>query len=568
VIKVATEQCNWDQSLALISATKPVPDSPWLAESPVTESGEAWLLPPPDLEHLACKEIHLRLSVGHGAGAWVRTEIRECHPYGTTNQLVDFPSMMELVFDSVNVTTGEPVKGAKLKLISMNGKPVADRQWSDQSEPYYLEPGHYKVLMRAPGYFDRIESFTVRMAQERTIPVRLRSKIAKRLGKEEMEVDEPPESMMAEWAPSKGNGELDIAVLVEESETLKSGVTNLVRVLGGGGGPSEIATYITELAQCLSLQMGVVTYKGIPRASLLTEDGDKAKPKKQIDEMKQNCVSMRLPLTNNWAGLKVGVQAIDATGMRDDANIALIEGIKLSVSSMPWRPHASRLVILVLDACPIEGQNTLNSQEVNGTQPESSLSFMPEELAEAAHLLRTAGITVCACMVGGGEDSNTGNNIPIDMNTARVHQALVAEAGGTVGVTTSKGIGMNVIFCGAADVALHQQVVDDYVLMEPFKFKMLPLLESTHSTDEFQLKVDMYNMFVSVASQMNDAGLMTRDLVFHADTAVPQAMCLPVKPSHVALGLRNQNVKGHLSLSPEVVSVLQKYPIAGWDKMV
>lgn len=41
VIRVSQEG-NWSPDLAMITATKPVAGSSWRAESPITESGEAW----------------------------------------------------------------------------------------------------------------------------------------------------------------------------------------------------------------------------------------------------------------------------------------------------------------------------------------------------------------------------------------------------------------------------------------------------------------------------------------------------------------------------------------------
>eukprot|EP00959_Pyramimonas_sp_CCMP1952_P330504 6920760-Pyramimonas_sp.AAC.1 len=53
------------------------------------------------------------------------------------------------------------------------------------------------------------------------------------------ELDAPPEKMLSLWSPTRGAGEVDVVFVVEESESMKPGITALTRVLGGGGGNSE-----------------------------------------------------------------------------------------------------------------------------------------------------------------------------------------------------------------------------------------------------------------------------------------------------------------------------------------
>ena len=73
---------------------------------------------------------------------------------------------------------------------------------------------------------------------------------------------------------------------------------------------------------------------------------------------------MRLPLSSNAAGLKIGVQALDVTGSRDETHIALAEVVKLTLGNLSWRRDAARVVVLVGDATPIDGADTLSPQQV------------------------------------------------------------------------------------------------------------------------------------------------------------------------------------------------------------
>eukprot|EP00976_Prorocentrum_cordatum_P103242 1193378-Prorocentrum_minimum.AAC.3 len=57
------------------------------------------------------------------------------------------------------------------------------------------------------------------------------------------ELDAPPEKMLSLWSPTRGAGEVDVVFVVEESESMKPGITALTRVLGGGGGNSEVKFY-------------------------------------------------------------------------------------------------------------------------------------------------------------------------------------------------------------------------------------------------------------------------------------------------------------------------------------
>jgi hypothetical protein len=67
-----------------------------VAESPLTDSGEAWLFPPSDAAHVACAEVTLTLTVGSGHGAWRRVDTCAVHQYGTTNLLVEFPTIRQV----------------------------------------------------------------------------------------------------------------------------------------------------------------------------------------------------------------------------------------------------------------------------------------------------------------------------------------------------------------------------------------------------------------------------------------------------------------------------------------
>ena len=88
------------RQLHLLTATRSsgsaVAGSEWVAESPLTDSGEAWLFPPSDAAHVACAEVTLTLTVGSGHGAWRRVDTCAVHPYGTTNLLVEFPTIRQV----------------------------------------------------------------------------------------------------------------------------------------------------------------------------------------------------------------------------------------------------------------------------------------------------------------------------------------------------------------------------------------------------------------------------------------------------------------------------------------
>lgn len=68
---------------------------------------------------------------------------------------------------------------------------------------------------------------------------------------------------------------------------------------------------------------------------------------------------------------------------------------------------------------------------MHGTPHEASTSFLPETLVDGVAMLRAHGISACACLVGGPEDAK--GNFLVDMEFARMYQAIVAETGGTVG---------------------------------------------------------------------------------------------------------------------------------------
>lgn len=80
--------------------------------------------------------------------------------------------------------------------------------------------------------------------------------------------------------------------------------------------------------------------------------------------LKQDAVNVRLPLSSNAAGLKIGVQALDVTGARDETRLALAEVVKLTLGNLSWRRDSARVVILVGDATPIDGADTLSPQQV------------------------------------------------------------------------------------------------------------------------------------------------------------------------------------------------------------
>lgn len=88
------------------------------------------LFPPSDREHVDCRDLHLALKVGDGFGAWQFMDMRQMHPYGTTNLLVEFPVIREILFDPVDVTTGQTVPGGEARMTSMNGNLTPERGWT------------------------------------------------------------------------------------------------------------------------------------------------------------------------------------------------------------------------------------------------------------------------------------------------------------------------------------------------------------------------------------------------------------------------------------------------------
>jgi hypothetical protein len=66
--------------------------------------------------------------------------------------------------------------------------------------------------------------------------------------------------------------------------------------------------FVSELTQCTSVQMGVVTFKGISKESIapapVTDESEKMKAKKaaekRLAELKLDATTTRMPLTNNW----------------------------------------------------------------------------------------------------------------------------------------------------------------------------------------------------------------------------------------------------------------------------
>ena len=104
---------------------------------------------------------------------------------------------------------------------------------------------------------------------------------------------------------------------------------------------------------------------------------------------------MRLPLSSNAAGLKIGVQALDVTGSRDETHIALAEVVKLTLGNLSWRRDAARVVVLVGDATPIDGADTLSPQQVVSAleyvmiarlEPSASPSLSPRSSTSARQI--------------------------------------------------------------------------------------------------------------------------------------------------------------------------------------
>ena len=48
---------------------------------------------------------------------------------------------------------------SEAKLTRQNGQPAADRDWTPPGHKYYLEPGTYEAILRAPGHFDVTHNF-------------------------------------------------------------------------------------------------------------------------------------------------------------------------------------------------------------------------------------------------------------------------------------------------------------------------------------------------------------------------------------------------------------------------
>jgi hypothetical protein len=71
----------------------------------------------------------------------------------------------------------------------------------------------------------------------------------------------------------------------------------------------------------------------------------------------------------------------------------------------------------------------------------------------------------------------------------------------------ARAMGSTVLSVSAAEVALHQQVVDDFAAADDFKWRLQPLLEGEAVIEDRDGAVrQMMNVFTTTAAAMNDAG--------------------------------------------------------------
>jgi hypothetical protein len=55
-----------------------------------------------------------------------------------------------------------------------------------------------------------------------------------------------------------------------------------------------------------------------------------------------------------------------------------------------------------------------------------------------------------------------------------------------------------------------------------------------------------------------------REFWYHPETGMPQVVCTPVKPHHVALALRSNAARGVLATRADVVDLLKKCSLSTW----
>jgi hypothetical protein len=67
------------------------------------------------------------------------------HPYGTTNLLVEFPTIRQVTLLATSEQSGQAVGGMQVKLVAANGQLTPERDWTGL-EPYYMEPGRLAPL--------------------------------------------------------------------------------------------------------------------------------------------------------------------------------------------------------------------------------------------------------------------------------------------------------------------------------------------------------------------------------------------------------------------------------------
>ena len=76
-----------------------------------------------------------------------------------------------------------------------------------------------------------------------------------------------------------------------------------------------------------------------------------------------------------------------------------------------------------------------------------------------------------------------------------------------VGAMPARAMGSTVASVAAAEVALHQQTVDDFAATDDFKWRLQPLLDGEAVLEDRDGAIrQMMNVFTTTATAMNDAG--------------------------------------------------------------
>ncbi|KAK3285504.1 hypothetical protein CYMTET_6901 [Cymbomonas tetramitiformis] len=527
-------------------------------------------------------KVEITVSIGSGEGQWEEIFDFPIHPYGTSNVKFQIPKITAVQFTPRDHLSRKDVEGGRVQVLST----YRTRDWASADTEFMLLDGSHQVNMKASGYFDeddvpiQIPSDKLDASSARSMAIHMRKKCEMYVGRELIEVDTIP-ACMTEGRSIGTAGQVDVAIVFEESVLMAPCILALQRLLGGQSQNSELATFIQNLPLCSSLQMGLLSFRGDGPLSTLSDpsktgktgktsksaaaaqDGerltssmDSPSRKKEKDKIPAD---LKVPLSANWAGLKAGTQMLEPAGGRDEDFFGIKDALRIT-AVLGWRPHSARLAVIITDALP-NGLSTIGPQEV--VSQLGNADVMPETLQEPVRMLRKNGIGTHQVVTGGGENTVGFEEAHCDSAMVKMHKSLAEETGGSLGVITSRGVGFLATVVAATECALHQQLLDDKITST-----FSTLLGSIQGQDDEQSKVsarsDLLAAADEISKQLNEEGFKARKMQYHPQSHLIQLLCVPVERHHVVTTIRSQTARGKLTVRPSIYELLWRKPHYEW----